>query len=57
MRSMRNGRRGRRMKRFAKTVVGQFTISAIACAVVFGLIIAVECWFLSEALDGSPLQK
>ncbi|MFD7412169.1 hypothetical protein ACFVZ3_21770 [Kitasatospora purpeofusca] len=45
------------MKRFAKTVVGQFTISAIACAVVFGLIIAVECWFLSEALDGSPLQK
>ncbi|MFB7670836.1 hypothetical protein ACFC26_05390 [Kitasatospora purpeofusca] len=54
---MRNGRWGRSMKRFAKTVVGQFTISAIACAVVFGLIFALECWFVSEALDGSPLQK
>ncbi|MFB8264877.1 hypothetical protein, partial [Kitasatospora purpeofusca] len=57
LRPMRNGRWGRSMKRFAKTVVGQFTISAIACAVVFGLIFALECWFVSEALDGSPLQK
>ncbi|MFD8320660.1 hypothetical protein [Kitasatospora purpeofusca] len=45
------------MKRFAKTVVGQFTISAIACAVVFALLIGLEAWVLSELVDGLPLQK
>ncbi len=40
------------MKRFAKTVVGQFTISAIACAVIFALISALKLWVLSELVDG-----
>lgn len=40
------------MKRFAKSVVGQFTISAIACAVIFALALALECWVASELVDG-----
>lgn len=46
------------MKRFAKSVAGQFTISAVACLVLFAVAWVLPAWVLGELLDGSsPLQK
>ncbi|GAA1406664.1 hypothetical protein GCM10009639_54730 [Kitasatospora putterlickiae] len=46
------------MKRFAKSVIGQFTIAATACVALFALLWTLEGWVLGELVDGMPpLQK
>ncbi|WP_282204935.1 hypothetical protein [Kitasatospora fiedleri] len=46
------------MKRFAKSVTGQFAISAAACIVLFALLWTLAGWVLCELVDGlPPLQK
>ncbi|MFF7454427.1 hypothetical protein [Kitasatospora sp. NPDC008115] len=45
------------MKRFAKSVTGQFVISTIACAVLFALVWTLLMLFVVMLDDGSPLQS
>ncbi|QKW23972.1 hypothetical protein HUT16_37195 [Kitasatospora sp. NA04385] len=46
------------MKRFTKSVAGQFTIAATACIALFTLLWTLAGWVLGELVDGlPPLQK
>ncbi|MFD0275171.1 hypothetical protein ACFVHB_14890 [Kitasatospora sp. NPDC127111] len=55
--TVQDGRRGGRVKRFAKSVTGQFTIAAIASLAFFALVWGVGIWVVSVLAEGSPLEK
>ncbi|MEV8100063.1 hypothetical protein [Kitasatospora sp. NPDC085879] len=46
------------MKRFTRSVAGQFTISAVACLVLFTVLWTLAAWVVGELVDDlPPLQK